>query len=142
MGSGCKKCSNNQQESKIATGLKRYILNKHHAEEEYPIFKNPETNRPLPFDIYIFGGKDQTINGIYIEVHWKQHYMIEQRHKQSAKKKGTSSEEEFENQKHRDRLKRRFARKNGTYIEVDLRKIKTLEEAIFFIDEKLKTLYF
>lgn len=139
-GNGCKICSDSQKESKIASELKQYILNKYQAKEEYSILKNPETNRPLPFDIYIFGGKNPELNGVYIEVHWLQHYKITQWHKGLAKRNGTSSEEEFESQKNRDRLKRKFACKYGTYIEIDLRKIKETEKAIEYIESILETL--
>lgn len=140
-GTDCKICSDSLHESKIATKLKDYILNKYNAEKEYPIFINPKTNRPLPFDIYIFGGEKPDAEGVYIEVHSWQHYKLDTWHKRLADKKGTTPEEEFKNQKHRDRLKRRFARKHGTYIEVDLRKIKTTEEAIEYVEsilEKIK----
>lgn len=139
-GRGCGVCSREQQESKIATELKNYILNKYNAKEEYPIFTNLETNRPLPYDIYIYGGENPEVNGIYIEVHSLQHYKLDVWHKQQANKKGTTPEEEFEYQKHKDRLKRRFARKHGTYIEIDLRKIKTTEQAIEYVESILKTL--
>ena len=135
--SGCKTCSNIRQESKIATELKKYILNKYHAKEEYSIFRNPETKYPLPFDIYIFGGKEPKINGVYIEIHSMQHYKLDSWHKQLAEKNRTTTEEEFEYQKHKDRLKCRFARKHGTYIEVDLRKIKTIEKAIEYVENRI-----
>lgn len=137
IGSGCKICADSQKESKIATELKNYIKNKYQSQEEYSIFLNPETNHLLPYDIYIFGGKDPRINGIYIEIHGEQHYKINGWHKQLASKNGKNPEEEFEYQKHKDRLKRGFARKHGTYIEVDLRKIKTIEQAIEYLDKKL-----
>lgn len=141
-GEGCKKCSDKNKESKIAMELKDYILNKYPSKEEYPIFINPETGRPLPFDIYIFGGKDPTINGIYIEVHWYHHYEITKWHKQQSRKNKNSPEEEFEYQKHKDKIKKNFAKKNGTYIEIDLRKIKTLECAINHVENILsKTLF-
>lgn len=136
--SGCKKCSDERQESRIATELKNYIKTEYNSKEEYPIFVNPETGYYLPYDIYIYGGINPEINGVYIEVHSWQHYKLDNWHKQLAGKKGITPEEEFENQKHRDRLKRRFARKNGTYIEIDLRKIKNTEEAIECIKERIK----
>lgn len=136
-GKGCKKCSDSQHESKIANELKSYILNKYDAKEEYPIFINPETNCFLPFDIYIFGGNNPKINGVYIEIHWYQHYRLDTWHKRLANKKRTTPEEEFEYQKHKDRLKRKFARKNGIYIEIDLRKIKTTEQAIKYVESIL-----
>jgi len=133
-GRGCKICSDVRQESKIATELKRYILNKYNAKEEYKIFRNPDTNYFLPFDIYVFGGVNLEINGIYIEVHGEQHYKLNAWHKRLSKNNKDIAKEKFENQKHRDRLKRRFARKNGIYIEVDLRKIKSTEDAIKYIE--------
>ncbi len=137
-GTGCPKCANARKESKIADELKHYILNNYESEDEYKIFRNPETNRFLPYDIYIFGGENKSINGFYIEIHGKQHYKVCYFHAMKAKGKETSPDEEFEYQRYLDRLKRRFARKNGTYIEIDLRKIKNTEEAIKYIDFNLK----
>lgn len=137
-GHGCSICSDAQKESKIATELKNYILNKYKAKEEYSIFKNPETNRPLPYDIYIYGGKNPEINGVYIEIHWNQHYKITRWHKQHARKNGTTPEEEFKKQKHRDKIKRTFAKKNGFFIEVNLAKVKSPEEAILYVEKEIK----
>lgn len=137
-GRGCKKCADLQRESKTAKELKDYISNKYNAKEEYSIFRNPETNYPLSYDIYIFDGVNPKTNGFYIEIHGYQHYQLNNWHKKQANKKGTTPEEEFEYQKHKDRLKRRFARKNGIYIEVDLRKIKNVEEAIKYVEKIIK----
>jgi hypothetical protein len=137
-GKGCGICSMKQRESKVATELKNYILSKYHGEKEYPIFINPETNFPLPFDIYVFGGKNLNLNGVYIEIHGEHHYKIHDWHKRQSKKNKTFPEEEFEYQKHKDRLKRRFARKHGIYIEVDLREIKTTEQAIKYVESILR----
>ncbi len=140
-GEGCKKCSDKNKESKIAIGLKDYILNKYPSQEEYSIFKNPETGYPLPYDIYIYGRENSEISGVYIEIHWYQHYEITKWHKQIAKKNNSSPEEELKYQKYKDKLKKNFARKNGTYIEIDLRKIKTIESAINYVENILsKTL--
>lgn len=126
-GKGCKLCSDERKESKLATELKSYILNKHDAEKEYSIFKNPETGYPLPFDVYIFGGESPEINGIYIEIHGEQHYkFIPYWHK---------TNKNFEYQKYKDKIKRNFAKKNGAYIEIDLRKVKTTQQAIKLIEE-------
>lgn len=136
-GTGCKICYDSQKESKIANELKYYILNKYDAKEEYLIFKNPETNHYLPFDIYIFGGSNPEINGIYIEVHGSQHFKISGWNLLSARKNRTSPEEELNYQKHKDRIKRKFARKHGVYIEIDLRKIKTIQEAIKYLENTM-----
>jgi hypothetical protein len=137
-GNGCKKCSDEQKESKIASELKQYILNKYQAKEEYSILKNPETNRPLPFDIYIFGGQNPELNGVYIEVHWLQHYKITWWHKKMADKKGITPEQEFEYRKKLDDIKKKFAKKNGVYIEVNLKKIKNIFEAIEYVENKIR----
>ncbi len=136
-GTGCSICSKTQKESKIASELKFYILNKHNAKEEYKIVRNPETKQYLPFDIYIFGGKDPKINGVYIEIHGEQHYKLSGWHKQKSHKNKTTPEEEFEYQKQKDKIKKNFAKKNGVYIEIDLRKIKTYEEVIMYVNKKL-----
>jgi len=52
----------------------------------------------------------------------------------------TQKSDEFEYQKHLDKIKRKFAKKHGTYIEIDLRKIKTTEQAIEYVESILKTL--
>ena len=140
-GNNCKKCSNIKRESSIATELKSYILNKYSGEEEYSIFRNPETNRPLPYDIYIYGGENPEINGVYIEIHWNHHYGVTMWHKMKSDKNKTTPQKELEYQKHKDRIKRGFAKKKGTYIEVDLRKIKTTKDAIDYVESFLsKTL--
>ena len=126
---GCNVCSKEQHESKLATELKSYILNKYKSEEEYRIIRNPDSDNWLWYDIYIFGGKDPTINGVYIEIHGEQHYrFIPFWHK---------TKEKFEYNKKLDKLKKNFSKKNGTYIEIDLRKIKTIEQAIQCVSEKI-----
>lgn len=136
-GHGCLICSDSKKESNIANKLKSYILNKYKSNQEYKIIKNPDSNKWLPYDIYIYGGKDPKINGFYIEIHWLQHYKITWWHKKISKRKGITSEEEFEYQKYKDKLKKNFAKKNGIYIEVDLRKIKTTEQAIEYVENIL-----
>jgi len=140
METGCKICSDKRQESQIANELKTYILNKYDSKDEHKPFRNPETNYPLSYDIYIFGGKERNINGVYIEVHGGQHYKISGFHYSQARKNRTIPEEEFKRQKQLDELKQRFARKHGTYIEIDLRKIKTAEQAVEYVESILKTL--
>lgn len=117
-------------QSLIALLLKSYFKEKYEAEVEYKIFKNPETEYWLPYDIYIPYGENPELNGFYIEVHGEQHYkFIELWHK---------TKERFEYQKYKDKLKKKFAKKNGFYVEIDLRRIKTVEEAIEYIESKIK----
>lgn len=107
-------------ESWIANSVKKYLNKKWKCVFEYKILKNPDTNRYLPYDIFI-----PDIN-FFIEINGKQHYIFE--------KHFYKTEEDFNYRKYKDRLKRKFARKNGTYVEIDLRKIKTKEEAIRYIE--------
>lgn len=123
------------RESIIASELKKHFTKRYNAKKEYSILKNPRTNHWLKYDIYIPHGENQELNGYYIEVHWDQHYEICYFHKMKAKKNNTTPEEEFEYQKHLDKIKRSFAKKHGKYIEIDLRKIKTINEAIEHIEK-------
>ena len=122
-------------ESSIALELKKYCIKYYKADKkENREFINPHTGYALPFDIYIPNGR------VFIEIHGRQHYILNGWHYLAAKKNGTTPEEELEYQKKKDRMKRKFARKNGTYIEVDLRKIKTTEDAIEYVENKLRIL--
>lgn len=107
-------------ESLIAHELKKYYKTTLDAEIEYSIFINPKTKYPLPFDIYL------KKENVFIEVNGKQHYVF--------MKNWHKTLDKFEYEKERDRMKRKYARKNGKYIEIDLRKIKSTEEAIAKID--------
>ena len=113
-------------ESSIAADCKKYFIKKYEAIKEYNILINPDTNYPLFFDIYL------PRENIFIEINGKQHYVRNSFYNRT--------EEEFEYQKKKDRMKRKFARKNGTYIEVDLRKIKTTEDAIVYIENIINKL--
>lgn len=119
------------RESLIASELKKWA--KYFFQEvvfEYKIVRNPETNNWLKFDIYVPYGRNPNLNGFYIEVHGGQHYKyIPHWHK---------SEEGFKNQNKRDSIKRKFAKKNGTYIEIDLRKIRTINDSIEYIKSIVK----
>ncbi len=122
-GNSCSNCYNIHKESKLATELKEYILKNYKSQVEYNKVRNPKTNKYLPYDIYIY-------NNIYIEIHGLQHYKyVKYFHK---------NKEEFEYRKSLDKIKRAYAEDNGTYIEIDLRKIKTIEEAIKYVEEYLK----
>lgn len=121
----------------LASQLKKYFVENYNAETEYNILKNPNTNHYLPYDIYIPRGESLNINGIYIEINGKQHYSLSGWHGLQSEKNNTSPEKEFYYQKEKDNLKKKFARKNGAYVEVDLRKIGTTEEAIRYIEKKI-----
>lgn len=100
-------------ESWIANQLKIFFKENHNAISEYKMIRNPETKAWLKCDIYI-------PENFYVEVNGKQHY----------KHIGWNmSEEEYKKLRKRDRIKKSFAKKNGVYIEIDLRKIKSVEEA-------------
>lgn len=135
---GCGECSKKRVDSKIAMDLKKYFKNKYSSKEEYKILKNSKTNLWLPYDIYIPYGENPDLNGFYIEVHGSQHYHICHWHKQIAMRKNTTPEEEFEYKKSLDKLKKNFAKKNGSYIEIDIRKIKNVEEAIKVIENNIE----
>ncbi len=124
-GRDCPKCAILLSESKISNKLKEYILENYKSETEYKIFKNPKTNRYLPYDIYIY-------DDIFIEIHGLQHYLfVKYWHK---------NQEGFEYSQYKDKIKKEYARENGSYIEVDLRKIKSIEEAIEYVENILSTL--
>ncbi len=129
--SGCPYCANAQKESKIALTLKKLLKNEHVVMAEYKILKNPETGAWLPYDIYL------SDKNVYIEIHGEQHYKLNGWHKLKAKENKTVPEEEFNYQKHKDKLKKRFARKNGIYVEIDIRKIKNTDAAMEFIKNKI-----
>lgn len=111
------------RQSKIASELKKYYIKEYGAVEEYRILKNPKTGYPLPFDIYF----EIQNSKFFIEVNGVQHYSM-------AGAWGIKKEK-FEYNKSLDRIKRKYARKNGIYIEIDLRKIKTVKKAIIKIDK-------
>ena len=132
-GRGCLACANKQKESKIATECKKYFKENYNATLEYKLFKNPDTKFYLKCDIYI-------PNNIFIEINGGQHYKISGFHKMHAYKKNISVDDEFKYQKHLDNIKKEFCENNGIYIEVDLRKIKTTEDAIEYIENILRSL--
>lgn len=112
-------------ESLISTKLKEYCYKKYSSKSEYNILKNPETGRYLPFDIYIECFK------IFIEINGEQHYENSDFwHGKDGLK--------YNKQKERDKLKKQYAKKNGIYIEIDLRKIKTVEKAIAEVENIIK----
>lgn len=125
-------------ESFTASELKKYCIKKYNAKIEYKILKNPNTGCWLPYDIYIPNRNDSKTNGIYIEVNGKHHYQINGLHEMKAKQNGTTPDIELQKQKTLDKTKRKFAKDNGFYICLDLRKIKTKKQAITYIENILK----
>jgi hypothetical protein len=123
-------------ESFIAHEIKKYFVENYNAQTEYKILKNPITKHYLPYDIYISKEKNLIVKNIYIEINGEQHYKLNPWHKRIAKRNNTTPEQEFQKQKRRDVLKKKFANKNGVYIEVDLRKIYSIKEAIKYIEIK------
>lgn len=116
-GKGCPECAVHQNDSRVAIGLKEYCKKMYpDTVTEYKVVKNPETDRYLPYDIYIPSEK------IFCEVMGQQHYKripYFQRH-----------DNDFEKQFERDNIKEKYADEHGRYIEIDLRHIKTVDEAI------------
>lgn len=110
----------NSFESSMATELKKYCHYHHNSISEYKIFKNPETGYYLPFDIYIE-------TGLFIEIHGPQHYIHTKYFQKTI--------EDFEYRQHLDLIKKEFAESNGYYLEIDLRKIKKLDDAINIIED-------
>lgn len=105
------------RESQVADGLKKR-LESYGAIPEYKVVKNPKTGRWLPYDIYI-------PNGFFIEVHGIQHYeFVKHYHK---------TRDYFEYKQGLDKIKRRYAEENGWYIEVDLRKLRSVEDAYKYV---------
>lgn len=128
--SGCKQCADEKKESKLALELKQWAKsNFKNVKIEYTVFRNPLTKHYLPYDIYIPLYDESDLQGLYIEIHGIQHYkFIPYWHK---------TEKEFEDSKYRDKLKKDFAKKYGQYIEIDLRKIKNVEDAIKHVLSKI-----
>lgn len=127
-----------QSESFIASELKKYYVKNYNAKTEYRILKNSNTGYHLPYDIYIPQGKDPKNNGVYIEVNGKHHYQINGLHEMKAKQNGTTADIELQKQKTLDKTKRNFAKDNGFFICIDLRKIKTTKQAIIYIENILE----
>ena len=111
------------KESMIAKKLKEYLNNNYNVVFEYKILKNPETKHFLPFDVYL------PDYNIVIEIQGHQHYYF--------MKRFHVDQEGFEYKKKKDEMKKKFAKKNGMYIEIDLRKIKTVEQAISIVEYKM-----
>jgi hypothetical protein len=118
-------------ESYIASQSKLHFVNYHDALTEHKTVYCKATTQWYKCDIYI------PQYNAYIEVHGEQHYKLNRWHKLQATRNGTTPEQEFQSQKYRDKVKKAYAKRHGIYIEVNLMKIKTVEEAIAYIEERL-----
>lgn len=120
-GKGCPECAVHQNDSKVARGLKEYCKKTYpDTITEYKIVKNPETGRYLPYDIYVPSEK------LFCEVMGQQHYK-EVPYFQRG-------EDAFKKQFEHDNIKEDYAVKHGRYVEIDLRRIKTVDEAIEYFE--------
>lgn len=119
------------RESIIATELKQYFIKNYDAVTEYKMLKNPHTNHWLKCDIYLPKEK------VFIEINGFQHYEISYWNYLASKTKNSTPMEEFKKQKIKDRIKRKYAKENGIYVEIDLRKIKSTRNALEYINKIL-----
>jgi hypothetical protein len=108
-----------QKESYTSSELKKYFIEEYGATPEYKILKNTSTGFYLPYDIYIEN------KNIFIEIQGLQHYNSNHFNQTSK---------EFKYQQYKDKIKKIFAEENGTFIEIDLRQNKTVEEWIKYIE--------
>lgn len=103
-------------ESYMASFLKKYFEKYFDAIIEYGAFKNPKTGKSLYFDIYLPNEK------VFIEIHGKQHYEYNGYYHKTK--------EDFLKAQNRDKVKKKYAQKNGLYIEIDARKEISEEEVL------------
>lgn len=118
---GCPVCSLESNESKMASKLKTLCKSKYpDTITEYKIVRNPNTGKLLSYDIYI-----PSLN-VFIEINGAQHYNLN--------RKFHASVDDLLSQYERDNVKELYAVANGRYIDIDLRKISTTEEAMKLIE--------
>jgi hypothetical protein len=126
----CPICAKRNSDSKIATHLKNYCIEKFGKDDvelEYKIFKNLKTGRFLPFDIYIIS------KNIYCEVMGVQHYIWSKHFDKTI--------EIFENSCWKDNIKKEFAIKNGKYIEIDLRYVKNINDSVEYFEKSIQNIF-
>jgi len=99
-GTRCPTCS----ESKGETFIADYLIKKQIKFEQQKRFPDCKYKYPLPFDFYL------PEQNIFIEFNGIQHYKEDKKH--------FHKENSFEYQKLRDSIKRKYGKKNGTYIEI------------------------
>lgn len=122
---GCPLCASKRLESKIANILKKYFQDNYNAVSEFKECVNPKTGFYLPYDICF----DTQWERIYVEIHGIQHYKFNAYFHKTL--------DGFEYSQYKDKIKKQHGKKNGIYIEIDLRKIKTSEDAIDYINSFL-----
>lgn len=122
------------RESIIAYDLKKYSEKKYESINEYKILKSKKTGKYLPFDIYIPSIK------LFVEINGQQHYYISGWTKLKAKSLGKSPKKLFLEQTKRDEIKKNYAKSNGSYLEINLVKIKTIKKAIEILDRKVESI--
>jgi len=110
-------------ESEIASKIKQYCKEKYDGIPEYSIFKNPETGAWLPYDAFI------PKYNLFIEVQGYQHYYYNPHFH-----RGTQTLEYLQ---HKDAMKKEYAENHGYYLEIDLRKIKTVEKSILKLEKEI-----
>ena len=111
-------------ESFIATEVKKYFSENYKGISEYKILKNIKGTHYLPYDIFL------PDYNIFIEIQGIHHYQrISYWHKEIK---------DFEYQEEKDLLKKNYAENHGIFVEVDLRKILTSEDAINLILKYVK----
>lgn len=113
-------------ESIIATELKKYCIENFLAETECFLFRNPENNHKLYYDIYIPKFK------LVIEVHGSQHYRFS--------KRWHVTQDGFKHRQYLDSIKKEYAENNGLYLEINLLKTKKIEQAIQIVDDYINNL--
>lgn len=124
MSCGCMDAGKGVKESFIAKFTKQYIKNNYEGISEYREIRNPKTNSYLKYDSFI------PKIYLYIEIHGIQHYI-----QQSIFYK---TKEDFLERKRLDKIKKKHAEKVGYYLEIDLRKTKSIEKAIELVENKIK----
>lgn len=112
-------------ESMVAFELKQYFSINYDGISEYKVVKNPRTGYFLPYDIYLPN------ENIFIEINGEQHY----EHRTTGKFEETLKE--FNHRKKLDKIKKDYVTKNGIFIAIDLRKIKSTAESLKYIFEKM-----
>lgn len=111
-------CGCIKTESYVALECKKYFVKYYYAIPEYRECINPKTKHLLPYDIYIPSYK------CYIEIQGQQHYE-------------ESARADLSYQKYKDKIKKKHAKKNGIFVEVDIRKHTTAKSAIQYIEDNI-----
>ena len=123
---GCRLCFEESSESKLAAQLKKYCLSHYPGTiTEYRDLKNPATGRYLPYDIFI-PNINNSGGDVYCEVMGQQHYRYIPYF--------SRNEQFYAECRARDYIKESYAKCHGRYVEVDIREIKTVSEAVRLIE--------